>query len=315
MSRSGSVLIVIATYNRANLLPQALDSALFQDFPCKKIAVIDDGSTDETKEICRRYEHRYPEIVQFLHKVNGGCSSARNLGIELIDDTIAYVCFLDSDDRLLPGKLSREVRQLEAHPEADFTYGDCIIFQEETGQERLQAVAAAGRSENFPVEHFLTNEAKCSAILYRAAILKNRRFPTKLRYNEDSEFLQRIALDHKGIYCPEPGCWVRSHPGSKSRNLLGIARSVYLASRDILIDYPEFHAAHRTTLDQRMKQIRKNLFAELAAVGEWGEASEHAVSFWEKFVVSARLSVVYCLRKWAIHQLKIVLRTVRGYTK
>src|SRR2546425_12961071 len=131
------VLVIVPTYIRADLLPVAVESVLVQDYSHKKLIIVDDGSTDRTREVCMRYVNDRPGIISYVFKANGGCASARNVGLQSIEDEIGYVCFLDSDDRLLPGKLSREVALLSCHRDADFTCSDSVIFEEETGREEV----------------------------------------------------------------------------------------------------------------------------------------------------------------------------------
>jgi len=212
------VLVVIPTHNRASMLAEAIESVLSQDYPAKKIVVVDDGSEDETPALCRGYVER--RLIEYVSKANGGCASARNMGLQYIDGSTAYVCFLDSDDRQLPHFLDGAVALLESRPEADFCYADSVIYDEDTGRERLQRIAASGDPGRFAIEHFLTNEAKSGSILYRTATVRQRRFREDLRYNEDSEFLQRVTIECRGVYLPHAGSWVRWHRGSKSRNTL-----------------------------------------------------------------------------------------------
>lgn len=293
-----SVLVIIPAYNRAEILPEAIKSVMAQDYPHVKTIIIDDGSTDHTSEVCDGYTKDYPGRVVYRYKENGGCASARNSGLDLIDEDTGYVCFLDSDDRLLPGKLSREVALMTENPDADFTYSSSIIFEEEIQEESVWKVAAIGRPERFAIEHFLTNEAKSSAILYRVAVVKNRRFRESLRYNEDSEYLQRIAIESKGIYSSEPGCWVRSHPGSKSRNLIEIYKAVLKSSMEILESYPEFYRSYRALADQRIRQVRKSLFIELVLNDQWDEARGHVKSIADKFILICRLNAYYKLKRF-----------------
>jgi len=293
------VLVILPTYNRAHLLPFAIESVLLQEYPYKKLVVVDDGSTDGTRDLCLRYVEDRPGIVAYVFKTNGGCASARNVGLESIDGRTRYVCFVDSDDRLLPGKLSREVALLSRHPEASFSYSDSVIFEEETGREEVWKAAAAAVPDRFPIEHFRTLEAKVSSILYRVEVFQSRQFREDLRYNEDSDFLQKIALECRGVYCDEPGSWVRSHPGSKSRNLLEINRAVFRSCHDILRDYPEFHRQHAAVVDERMEQLRQLLFQELMERGLYGEARTYARAVSETMITFLRIRGNYdTYRKW-----------------
>lgn len=93
--------IVVPTYNRAERISAAIDSVLNQTFPDFELIIVDDGSTDNTKETVHRYED--PRIV-YLYQENKERSAARNNGIRKARGQ--FVCFLDSDDIYLPNHLS-----------------------------------------------------------------------------------------------------------------------------------------------------------------------------------------------------------------
>src|SRR5262245_28020934 len=116
MKESAQVLVIIPTHNRASLLPQAVESVLAQEHQEVQTLIVDDGSTDETRRVCELYTRNYPERINYVYQRNRGCASARNRGLDLIDEKRNYVCFLDSDDRFLPEKLTREVELLRCHP-------------------------------------------------------------------------------------------------------------------------------------------------------------------------------------------------------
>lgn len=103
-----NISVVIPTFNRAHTLSRALDSVLQQTSAADEIIVVDDGSTDDTREIIHRH---YPQII-LLHQQNKGVSAARNRGIKAAQ--YDWIALLDSDDEWLPQKLA-SIRQAHQH--------------------------------------------------------------------------------------------------------------------------------------------------------------------------------------------------------
>ena len=91
--------VVIPTYNRADLLGEAIDSVLTEKWPNLELLVVDDGSTDETPKLLAGYGDQ----LRVIRQENAGESAARNTGIRAA--THQLVALLDSDDYWLPGKL------------------------------------------------------------------------------------------------------------------------------------------------------------------------------------------------------------------
>jgi len=107
-----SVSVIIPTYNRGHLLPDAIDSVLAQDFSDYELIVVDDGSTDNTLTILDGYTNR----VKVYRQTNQGVSAARNHGITVSSGE--FIAFLDSDDLWLPQKLAVQFAFFNSTPEA-----------------------------------------------------------------------------------------------------------------------------------------------------------------------------------------------------
>ena len=101
------VSVIIPAYNSANYIEEALESVFEQTFQDFEIIVIDDGSTDETGEVLKKYGDR----IRLLFQDNGGCASARNKGIRIARGK--YIAFLDADDLWMPTKLEKQVAMFE----------------------------------------------------------------------------------------------------------------------------------------------------------------------------------------------------------
>src|SRR5215212_7819134 len=98
------VSIIIPTYNRCDLVGRAVASALAQTNCAIDIIVVDDGSTDSTREEMERIAQHSAFPMRYIWKPNGGCASARNVGLR--EATGDAFIFLDSDDVLVSDAIS-----------------------------------------------------------------------------------------------------------------------------------------------------------------------------------------------------------------
>jgi glycosyltransferase involved in cell wall biosynthesis len=146
--------VLIDTYNHERYIEQAVISAIEQDFPSAdyEIFVVDDGSTDRTPEIVRKFAPR----VRLLRKKNGGQASAFNAALPELRGEI--VAFLDGDDWFAPGKLTAVMNALEQHPEAAAVGHGHYEVHEEANEVRVRALHEA---EFF---HLATPEAAREAV-------------------------------------------------------------------------------------------------------------------------------------------------------
>ena len=101
-ARDQPVSVVIPAYNYARYLPEAIRSVLAQTHSDLECIVVDDGSTDNTREVVSAIED---PRVRYVHQANAGLSSARNTGIREAEHP--FVGFLDADDRWLPQFVTR----------------------------------------------------------------------------------------------------------------------------------------------------------------------------------------------------------------
>ena len=118
---SRSISVVIGVYNAEPYLAEAVESVLMQDYRPLELIVVDDGSTDGSGEVARRYAE-----VRLIQQANAGNGSARNTGLQAA--TGEFLAFLDADDRFAPGKLSLQMRALDEDPDLDMVFGHVQEF-------------------------------------------------------------------------------------------------------------------------------------------------------------------------------------------
>jgi glycosyltransferase involved in cell wall biosynthesis len=124
--------IILPTYNRARFLPQAFEAIKGQQFQDWELIVIDDGSTDITRELVADLGRGWTQPVRYVYQENQGAYAARNRGLDLADG--ASIAFFDSDDVWLPHHLDNCVNTLEANPHVDWVYGATRRVEDETGR-------------------------------------------------------------------------------------------------------------------------------------------------------------------------------------
>jgi glycosyltransferase involved in cell wall biosynthesis len=127
MASAPLVSILVNNYNYGRFLGEAIESALNQSYPCIEVLVVDDGSTDDSRDIINTFANRIVPIF----KQNGGQASAFNAGFANSHGEI--VCFLDSDDIFAPSKVAHVVQIITAHPEIGWCWDIERKFDDVTG--------------------------------------------------------------------------------------------------------------------------------------------------------------------------------------
>ncbi|HWF87455.1 MAG TPA: glycosyltransferase [Pyrinomonadaceae bacterium] len=192
------ISVVIPTYNRARLLPRAIESARNAGSDLEVI-VVDDCSTDETPEVCAAIEGiRYVRM-----QTNGGLAHARNAGVA--ESSCEFVAFLDDDDLRLPGSLDKQLHALTSDDRIAFCYGQALI-----GDARRQLPTG----EIYPLrcphgdifwQLLEDNFIPMPSVLVRKSTLVNANgFNTSLKLIEDWDMWLRLSEDHLVAAVEEP---------------------------------------------------------------------------------------------------------------
>lgn len=199
--------VVVPVYNVEEYLAECLDSVLAQPYDDVEVVLVDDGSTDSSGEIARRYAEAHDNF-RLVSQTNGGLGAARNTGVEHARGE--YLTFLDSDDRLPPDAWSSMMAALEESG-SDLA---CGVLVRDTGEDggggqgpqgpRVPRVKARRMRENHRVRRlgitledqpliladvFAVNKIYRRAFWDRAGL----EFPTRIRY-EDQPTLTRAFL-------------------------------------------------------------------------------------------------------------------------
>ncbi len=201
---------IIPVYNGMDLIRRAIDSVLAQTRAVDELIVVDDGSTDSTRQVVASYGNR----VRYIHQQNRGVAAARNTGVR--NATSNWVGFLDHDDEWLPRKIERQLLLLEANPGAALCY--CAHW--------LHALDESKRLIFLPQEKLwpairLANPFPPSVALVRkqdALALGGFDEQLKGATCEDWDFFVRFLATHCAVATPEPLVNYFEVRSSNSRN-------------------------------------------------------------------------------------------------
>ena len=238
---SRCISVIIPTYGRAALLVEAIDSVLAQvlvDATVRiEVIVVDDGSTDDTAERVSAYGSR----VRYLQQANGGVASARNRGIGASSGEL--ICFLDSDDLWLPGKLECQLAFADAHADVGLIATEISPFHKQ-GKDLARSKAALYRIRNgMVVEHLLFgNWIQTSTVMVRREALEAAGgFDEGVgQFGEDWLLWMRIASAHPVHFIPEPLVCYRVHAASLTSHQPELQFDSLMAILDRLALLPQF---------------------------------------------------------------------------
>jgi glycosyltransferase involved in cell wall biosynthesis len=198
------VSIIIPTYNRAGFIARAIDSALAQTYTDYEIIVVDDGSTDNTKEVLKPYENK----IQYIYEENSGSSAARNTGIRAAKGK--WLAFLDSDDEWLPKKLDIQMKSLISNSELVAHTANAAY-----SPPRYQRIKSTFEDCKFPLKQrsgILKNSfiwilkyaglaISTNVVCQKKAALAAGLFDGSFAPAEDYEFLCRLAIGKSWGFC------------------------------------------------------------------------------------------------------------------
>ncbi|MCK5269584.1 MAG: glycosyltransferase family 2 protein [Sedimentisphaerales bacterium] len=206
--RSCHVSVVIPAYNLAEYIGRAVESVLAQTRPADEIIVVDDGSTDGTGKIVKKYG----SAVRYIYQENAGASAARNTGIKAAKNE--WIAFLDGDDEWLKENLARQMGLLERNEELVWTTGNFIMCycREERRQVKLASERGAQLLEGkeyFPeyFQAFVKGAAGWTGtmVIKKSVLEEAGMFREGQLRSNDQDMWWRIAYLYRSIgYNPEP---------------------------------------------------------------------------------------------------------------
>lgn len=193
-----SITVIIPMYNSERTILGTLDSICNQTTPeyIREIIVVNDGSTDGSQELVESYLKSVPIKIRLLKKINGGVSSARNVGIRSADTE--WIAFCDSDDIWLPQKIEKQVKVLQDNDV------DLLGCNHQNKELKILTKKITKLHKATLPELCIKMYPQTSTIIVKKEICEEfGGFDEKQKYAEDGNLFMKIAYKYNYYYMPE----------------------------------------------------------------------------------------------------------------
>jgi len=236
-----AVSVIIPVRNCAETISRSLESVLEQDFTDYEIIVVDDGSTDGTREVVEKFGER----IRLFRQEGRGAAAARNRAIG--ESRGRYLAFLDADDTWLPGKLSLQYEYLEAHPTVGLVYSDLATF--DSGGELSSSYDSHHRKIHQGMvfdKLFLKNFIGTITVMARRECFDRAGlFPESFTHSSDWHQWLRIAMYYPVGYLDKPLARYRWSASSLTSRMEAPYPSRIEVIKDMQRIFPEYFRRRR----------------------------------------------------------------------
>ncbi len=270
------VSIIITVYNLATYLEEAIRSVLNQTYQDMEIIVVDDGSTDNTRELVMNFAN--PKI-NYIFQKNRGAGAARNTGIRA--STGRYIAFLDADDVWLPQKLELQLKVIESSPWASVIYCDMYFYGTtdytlpETFFQQFKWPPPWGKVlDKMAIRSF---GIPSTLLVKRDVFEKIGLFDEGLPYCDDYDMLLRMAAYFEFEVLPTPLVKYRLHPSQISRNYAQVLMN-HVIVFDKAKELPGVNDSIRKRLNIRLADTHFQYAVVLFRKGNWRTGSKELMA-------------------------------------
>lgn len=222
------VSIIMAAYNAEKFIQLAINSVLSQSFQNWELLVVNDGSTDNSKDIILSFQDTR---IKYFEQENRGVSEARNVGLKKM--TCNFFCFLDADDILTPNSLETRLAKFSSNKSMSFVDGPVVFFDDATNNVVRKYIP---RFRGQPLKELFKLNGTCFACpswMIKRDPSKEYSMKQGLTHGEDLLFFMELARNGGEYdYVDEDILYYRQHSQSAMKNVSALEKSYWQIFND-----------------------------------------------------------------------------------
>lgn len=187
--------VIIPVYNTEKYVEDTISSVINQTIGFKEniqIILVNDGSTDKSEEICKKYANQYPENIKYIKQENSGVSSARNNGLKYAEGK--YINFLDADDIWQDGVFKVALKMFENNPELPLIGVRQRFFEASDKFSPLNYKFNLGNRIVDVTNEFDHIQLSVTSAFFDVQYIKDTLFDTRIKYSEDAKFIYEVLM-------------------------------------------------------------------------------------------------------------------------
>lgn len=225
-----TVTIILCNYNHAHYLNESLTAICEQSHPADEIIIVDDGSSDNSIEVIKQFQDRYPQVILLCNETNKGLLYSINYALQVAKGD--FIVWAAADDRLFPNFLERNLSCLGKYPNAHLIFSRLSTFTDSTNITRDYTEENTGKAFDYTkTEHYispaqLVNRLQESylwisgntVLARRSILLEMGGFYSQLKWHADWYAFYAMAIKHGACVIPETLAQMRERPNTYSQS-------------------------------------------------------------------------------------------------
>ncbi len=291
------ITVIIPCFNVEHLLPEAINSVLYQNYKDLEIIIVDNGSTDKTNSVAQQFASLDPGRITVLQEKRQGPSFARNRGLAFAKGR--WIQFLDADDILLPDKIQHQVSLIDLNPETSVIIASYYYHFINGSRKKYNTIPD-------PYKAILVSSFghTCSNLWKKSEIMRVSGWDTDLNYGEEYQLLFELAKNDEAIftYDDEAHTVVRQRKDSLSSRDWKILSEKKFSLQLKWIDWLRIN--RQNWYDDNYHFVAQTIYSSILSIGT--KQPHKATSLYQKHFPNRYVPKISSVHRLARYQVLII---------